>query len=664
MQLEPGQIIQGLRGRFQIRRRCGEGGFGLTFEAVDEQGRAVAVKQLKFERLRDWKALELFEREGRVLAQLQHPSIPAYVEFFAHDGQRAFPPSEAASQAQGTVSWFLVQQFVQGPTLQQIVDGHGRLREGQLVEIMRSLLATLDYLHTLHPPVIHRDINPKNIVLADGQRPFLVDFGAIQDRLRFEDQQGSTSVGTLGYMPLEQLRGAARPSSDLYALGMTVLAVAAGRAPSELPVDEATGKVDLALVASQLPAPVRRVLDRMIEPIAGQRIASAAEALAMLSAPEPRSPPMVVTPRPAPVAPRSSTLVVTMALGALVTMVGGGLVSFLMMRAPAIKPVPIPTVATAIKATPVRPPVTVAAVVPPTPGKPFSLTWKARVVTSVGTKLTPGAACEVRAMGNLLPDKFDQLRLVAQCGSETLFDSEAQLNGTSMLSWDLRENPVAGKDKVFSYPLSFSDVGTRVGARAQATIDTQARQAVLFRETIPVYRVVLSVDPNSANRAGEPLLTGSPKPLFDDDDHLVVERDQPSVGAPQLAVFADVAVAGGGRGGAMEERGVQREAGCIARKIEREGERGDGARGRHGDGAGEPPGVGERGQVSRVAALAGGARLDPPGGRHALGAREREGTHRAVLEVAREDRGEGRVVRQRLDLARRRERGRAEMLPA
>ena len=143
MELREGQVIEGLRGRFQIRRRCGEGGFGLTFEGVDTQGRAVAIKQLRFEKLRDWKALELFEREGRVLEQLSHPNIPAYVDFFALDGQRPLPPSQA-SAATGPVSWFLVQQFVQGPSLQQVINGHQRLGGDQLAAILDSLLSTLD----------------------------------------------------------------------------------------------------------------------------------------------------------------------------------------------------------------------------------------------------------------------------------------------------------------------------------------------------------------------------------------------------------------------------------------------------------------------------------------------------------------------------------------
>lgn len=521
MELEAGQIIEGLRGRFQIKRRCGEGGFGLTFEGVDAQGRPVAIKQLRFERLRDWKALELFEREGQVLAQLSHPCIPAYVDFFVHDGKGPRPPASAAGAQGGALSWFLVQQFVQGPTLQQLVAGQQRPGGERLTAILHSLLSTLDYLHTLRPPVIHRDINPKNIVLAPDGRPFLVDFGAIQDRLRFEDKQGSTSVGTLGYMPLEQLRGAARPSSDLYALGMTMLALASGVSPSEMPVDEDTGKVSIARVAPGLSPAVRSVLDRMIEPIAGQRLGSAAEALALLDQPA-HDPPAA----PPPAQHRTAGPDVRVLLGgaAGVLVVGAGVAAMTLLtrgKAPPPRPVVTTSVATAtavrVTTTPEggrpgqqlkRPDGTLA-----TPPQPFLLTWKARVASSTGKPLAAGAACEIKATGNAVGNQLTQQAVVARCGSETLYDSNAQLNGTSSTSWRVDESAVVGKAGVFSYRLQYSDLGSRVGERAQGSVDTLHRQAVFFSETVPLYRVTLTLDPESANRSGDPLLPLNRQPF-------------------------------------------------------------------------------------------------------------------------------------------------------
>ncbi|MCS6898259.1 MAG: protein kinase [Myxococcales bacterium] len=533
MELREGQVIEGLRGRFQIRRRCGEGGFGLTFEGVDAQERAVAIKQLRFEKLRDWKALELFEREGRVLEQLSHPNIPAYIDFFVHDGHRPLPPSQAAA-AVSPVSWFLVQQFVQGPSLQQVMDGHRRLDGSQLTTILDSLLSTLDYLHQLNPPVIHRDINPKNIVLSPDGRPFLVDFGAIQDRLRFENQQGSTSVGTLGYMPLEQLRGVARPSSDLYALGMTILALASGRCPAEMPVDESTGKVVIEQVAPELPPQLRAVLDRMIEPIVGQRIASAAEALRLLREPVPTprphsAPPLFgAPPQPPPfqtstlwASPSKILLIIGVAVSALVF--SGGFVAFLTFR-PVKRPPRILTIPAKEPASNIPPDTPTIPLIPtfPSPEKPYptttqstpvSLTWKARVTSSTDKALALGSPCEVKLDVMVNNDEFTNPVLQAHCREKVLYDSRAPLNGTSMSSWEMSENPLSGKVGAFSYQLRYSDTGPRTGERAQAVLDTSERQGIFFREMLPLYRVTLAVDPDSANRMGEPFLKENQPPF-------------------------------------------------------------------------------------------------------------------------------------------------------
>ena len=95
-------------------------------------------------------------------------------------------------------------------------------------------LEILDYLHTRTPSVVHRDIKPSNIVRApnDG-RCSLVDFGGVLDAAR--EKGGSTIVGTFGYMAPEQLHGQAVPATDIYALGATIVALAGGIEPEDVP---------------------------------------------------------------------------------------------------------------------------------------------------------------------------------------------------------------------------------------------------------------------------------------------------------------------------------------------------------------------------------------------------------------------------------------------
>jgi len=105
-------------------------------------------------------------------------------------------------------------------------------------------------------------------------------------------------------MPMEQARGDARPASDLYALGVTMVVALAGRPPAELPFDDATGKIAIGRALSpETPAALAAVLDAMVAPLLGQRIQSAEEALSRLDAAREARPPAEPPPpaaRPGP----------------------------------------------------------------------------------------------------------------------------------------------------------------------------------------------------------------------------------------------------------------------------------------------------------------------------------------------------------------------------
>ncbi len=286
MALSVGGSIDGLRGTYFVDSRYREGAFGVTYRGRDLSGGAVILKELRFERLHDWKALELFEREGEVLATLSHPSIPEFRDLFVLMDGTAMPVSAAMSYAgPDPMSFVLVQRFIEGASLQQRLERGELLGPGDAERALRELLGALSYLHERSPPLVHRDIKPGNVILTPDGRSYLVDFGAVQNRLREADSVGSTVVGTLGYMPLEQLRGQASPRSDLYALGMTMVVALTGRPPEQLQVDESSGKVVLDGVLPQgASRGLRDTLDGMLEVLASQRVHSAAEALARLDA--------------------------------------------------------------------------------------------------------------------------------------------------------------------------------------------------------------------------------------------------------------------------------------------------------------------------------------------------------------------------------------------
>jgi len=262
-----GEIIQS---RYRIASILGQGGIGVTYAAFDAQtGDRVALKALSFRRMNVWKVLELFEREAKVLAQLDHPAIPRYLDYFQidRDLDRDF---------------YIVQQLVEGKSLAQaIADGwHGS--EEDIKQIAEQVLEVLSYLHQLKPPVIHRDIKPQNIILQPNRKIALVDFGAVQDTYRNTQIGGSTVVGTYGYMPPEQFRGKAVPATDLYALGATILFLLTGRSPADLP--EIKLKISFRNSVN-ISAHFANWLEKMIEPAIEDRFNSAQQALKFLQNP-------------------------------------------------------------------------------------------------------------------------------------------------------------------------------------------------------------------------------------------------------------------------------------------------------------------------------------------------------------------------------------------
>jgi serine/threonine protein kinase len=209
--------------RYQLVELLGEGGSGSTYSAIRlEDGATVAIKILSLRHLNDWKQLELFEREAKVLAQLNHPQIPNYLEYFHVD-----TPSNRA--------FYIVQQLAPGKPLTAWVQSGWRGTEAEVRNIASQLLEILQYLHQQSPPLIHRDLKPHNIIRNDDGRVFLVDFGAVQDVYHNTLLKGSTVAGTYGYMAPEQFRGAAVPASDLYGLGATILYLLTHRSPADLP---------------------------------------------------------------------------------------------------------------------------------------------------------------------------------------------------------------------------------------------------------------------------------------------------------------------------------------------------------------------------------------------------------------------------------------------
>jgi serine/threonine-protein kinase len=264
-----------LGGRYIVERPIAQGGFGATFLARDRYTPAMkrcVVKLLQPVGLTSSQmviAKQMFEREATVLEDLgTHPQIPDMLAYFeVQSGQDEF--------------FYLVQEFVDGFTLEQIVEQHGAIAEADVLEIMQSLLPVLTFIHDKGS--IHRDIKPSNIMVRKlDQTYFLLDFGAVKQVAGAAQGQKSTGIFTPGYGAPEQMRGdTVFPATDLYAFAVTCLFLLTGKDPDELfDVNYNTWKWDRFV---KLSPNLNNVLHKMLETAPSDRFSSSADVLQALN---------------------------------------------------------------------------------------------------------------------------------------------------------------------------------------------------------------------------------------------------------------------------------------------------------------------------------------------------------------------------------------------
>jgi eukaryotic-like serine/threonine-protein kinase len=257
-----------LQSRYQIIELIGAGGTGKTYRGLDLQtDRSVAIKILSLRGATDWKAIELFEREAKILAQLNHPAIPKYIDFFRVEIDR-------------DETFCIVQQLAPGKSLTSWLEAGHLFTHQEVKQIAKTILEILVYLQSFAPPIVHRDLKPQNILRDDAGNIYLVDFGAVRDSYHQTITGGSTLVGTYGYMAPEQFRGRAVLATDLYGLGATLVNLLTGIDPADLPQQNL--RIDFR-DRVRLDAHFATWLERMLAPIPEDRWRDARQALQSLS---------------------------------------------------------------------------------------------------------------------------------------------------------------------------------------------------------------------------------------------------------------------------------------------------------------------------------------------------------------------------------------------
>ncbi|MBE9231621.1 serine/threonine protein kinase [Cuspidothrix issatschenkoi LEGE 03284] len=265
-----------LRDRYLPIKLLAVGGFGAAFLAIDRDTPKIkkcVVKQFQPSRNLTEEALEkakiLFAQEAGVLEEIghEHPQIPNLFAFFTI----IFPGLQINQSEQ---FFYLVQEYIEGQTLEEELKEQGNFSEQKVVEILKNILPVLQFIHD--KSIIHRDIKPSNIMRHRDGRLFVLDFGAV--KLIAHPSSTSTGIYSLGFAPPEQMQGGqVFPSTDLYALAVTLLILLTGKETDKL-FDSYNSQWQWRSQVTINPQ-LADILDKMLLPSANQRFQSAREVL-------------------------------------------------------------------------------------------------------------------------------------------------------------------------------------------------------------------------------------------------------------------------------------------------------------------------------------------------------------------------------------------------
>ena len=287
--LKAGSLLK--HGEYRIVRVLGQGGFGITYEAVQVAlGRKVAVKEFFMKDCceRDEQTSRItigtgsqrelvekfrgkFIREAQMIAAMEHPSIVRIYDVFEENDTA-----------------YYVMENLPGGSLSDKVKKEGPFDEARAEKYIRQVASALSYIHA--QKTVHLDVKPSNILLNKNSETVLIDFGISKHYDKSGEQTSSTPVGiSKGYAPLEQGRDGDvsqfTPATDIYALGATLYYLVTGKVPPEATLVYEDGLARPAGVSDRL----WQAIVSAMQPRRKDRPQSIAEFLKLLDAVQPAS---------------------------------------------------------------------------------------------------------------------------------------------------------------------------------------------------------------------------------------------------------------------------------------------------------------------------------------------------------------------------------------
>jgi serine/threonine-protein kinase len=285
-------------GKYKILSALGSGGFGTVYLAEDTWiGKKVALKVPHRQSVNFGELL----REPRLLASLNHPNIVTVL----------------TAEKQDNV-FFIVMEYVAGETLENIIARDGALDLARALDFTCQICNAVDHAH--NQGVIHRDLRPGNVLVAENGLVKVADFGT--SRFLELAAHGTTVIGSPPYMAPEQFQGRAVFASDIYSLGVTMYQMMTGTLPYQTPAPADLEKLMRGNLVSpprsrngRVPQRLSDIIMKAMAPEVTERYQRAAELLEDLltsvgradakTAP-PRAGPTPAPPAPAPAAPRQA----------------------------------------------------------------------------------------------------------------------------------------------------------------------------------------------------------------------------------------------------------------------------------------------------------------------------------------------------------------------
>ena len=217
-----------LDGKYEILKKVGQGGMSIVYLAMDNRlNKQWAVKEIKNDGSKSTATLlKSLEREANILKDVDHPVLPRIVDIINENG-----------------TIYVVMDFVEGKPLSDVLKAEGAQDQNKVIEWGRALASALDYLHSMNPPIIYRDMKPSNVMLKPDGSVKLIDFGTAKEYI-VENNADTTALGTRGYAAPEQFgdsqgRGIYNTDArtDIYNLGATLYHLVTGKNPCEPPYE-------------------------------------------------------------------------------------------------------------------------------------------------------------------------------------------------------------------------------------------------------------------------------------------------------------------------------------------------------------------------------------------------------------------------------------------